>query len=118
MSLLSMIALSLFWQDGAIRDALATVDDETREFHEHIVVLSSQWMDGRLPEPPEWNVPRIILNTTSVRSGSSQRLSHALATLRLSPSLSLGTDFIRSGQAMPRLSTANWMSSKVTPSSC
>ena len=32
MSLLSMIALSLFAQDGAIRDALATVDDETREF--------------------------------------------------------------------------------------
>ena len=52
MSLLSMIALSLFAQDGAIRDALATVDDETREFHEHIVVLSSQWMDGRLPGTP------------------------------------------------------------------
>ena len=29
MSLLSMIALSLFAQDGVIRDALATVDDET-----------------------------------------------------------------------------------------
>ena len=30
------------------------------------MVLSSQWMDGRLPGTPVWNVPRTISNTTVV----------------------------------------------------
>ena len=101
MPVFPLIALALFVQDGAIRDALSTVDDETREFHEHIVVLSSQWMDGRLPGTPGME-------------RAKDYFEHHLRLIGLEPAVeprtghpggyrhpfSLGTDFIRSGQAM------------------
>ena len=101
MSLLSMIALSLFAQDGAIRDALATVDDETREFHEHIVVLSSQWMDGRLPGTPGMERAKDYfehhLRAVGLQPAVEPRTGHPGGYRH---PFSLGTDFIRSGQAM------------------
>ena len=101
MSLMSMIALSLFAQDGAIRDALATVDDETREFHEHIVVLSSQWMDGRLPGTPGMERAKDYfehhLRAVGLQPAVEPRTGHPGGYRH---PFSLGTDFIRSGQAM------------------
>ena len=101
MSSLSMIALSLLAQDGAIRDALATVDDETREFHEHIVVLSSQWMDGRLPGTPGMERAKDYfehhLRAVGLQPAVEPRTGHPGGFRH---PFSLGTDFIRSGQAM------------------
>ena len=101
MSSLSMIALSLLAQDGAIRDALATVDDETREFHEHIVVLSSQWMDGRLPGTPGMERAKDYfehhLRAVGLQPAVAPRTGHPGGFRH---PFSLGTDFIRSGQAL------------------
>ena len=101
MSSLSMIALSLLAQDGAIRDALATVDDETREFHEHIVVLSSQWMDGRLPGTPGMERAKDYfehhLRAVGLQPAVEPRTGHPGGFRH---PFSLGTDFIRSGQAL------------------
>ena len=101
MSSLSMIALSLLAQDGAIRDALATVDDETREFHEHIVVLSSQWMDGRLPGTPGMERAKDYfehhLRAVGLQPAVEPRTGHPGGFRH---PFSLGTDFIRSGQSM------------------
>lgn len=101
MSSLSMIALSLLAQDGAIRDALATVDDETKEFHEHIVVLSSQWMDGRLPGTPGMERAKDYfehhLRAVGLQPAVEPRTGHPGGFRH---PFSLGTDFIRSGQAM------------------